>query len=124
MSLGVFFLRMTDPLDRFGLYRRTVFIWQIIQGWLAAPLIFTCSLVFSSARQTPILAGGIGVARLVAGAFFVFFVVCLFVCGQVNVSTFACNAIRLDPVQRLEQKNDNTQCTLTELISHITHLII
>ena len=42
-----------------------------IQGWLAAPLILICSLVFSCARVTPILAGGIGVARVVAGAFFV-----------------------------------------------------
>ena len=40
-----------------------------ILGWLAAPLILTCRFGFSVARGTPILAGGIGVARFVAGAF-------------------------------------------------------
>ena len=55
-------------------------------------------MVFSCARGTPILAGGIGVARLVAGAVFC----CLF--GQVYVSVFACNATGLDAVRRLEQK--------------------
>ena len=59
----------------FGLYSRRVFIWLNIQGWLAAPLILTCSLVLFCARETPILAGGIGVARCVAGAVLSFFLV-------------------------------------------------
>ena len=42
-------------------------------GWLAAPLthsLLDCVVCLS--RGTPILAGGIGVARVVAGAVFVF----------------------------------------------------
>ena len=48
-------------LDRFYL--------PSILGWLAAPLILTCRFDLSVARGTQILAGGIGVARFVAGAF-------------------------------------------------------
>ena len=71
----------------------------IIQGWLAAPLILTCLFGFSCARVTPILAG-IGVARLVAGAFRVLFCVVWASSNQ----CFACNATGPDAVQRLEQK--------------------
>ena len=51
-------------LDRFYL--------PSILGWLAAPLILTCRFGLSVARGTQILAGGIGVARFVAGAFLCF----------------------------------------------------
>ena len=95
---SLFFL--TVQPDRFLTCTDGQFLWLFTQGWLAAPLTLTCPLVFSCARGTPILAGGIGVARFVAGS--VFCVVCLL--GQDFVSAFACNATGLDAVQRLEQK--------------------
>ena len=52
----------------FELYSWTVLFAEYL-GWLAAPLILTCRFGFSVVRGTPILAGGIGVARFVAGAF-------------------------------------------------------
>ena len=75
------FLSDTYSWTPFGIhwmYTCTVgqmFFLLIIQGWLAAPLILTCLFGFSCARVTPILAGGIGVARFVAGAFLVLFCV-------------------------------------------------
>ena len=50
-----------------------LFVWLFLEGWLAAPLTSLLPwLVFLCVRGTPILAGGIGVARVVVGAFFVF----------------------------------------------------
>ena len=103
---GVFLLFLVVQLDRFFTCTDGHLFWLFTQGWLAAPLTLTCPMVFSCARGTPILAGGIGVARLVAGVVFCFVVVCLF--GQVFVSAFACNATGLDAVQRLEQKKSRS----------------
>ena len=75
---GVFSLFvLTVQLDRFLTCTDGQLLWLFSQGWLAAPLTLTCSFVFSCARGTPILAGGIGVARLVAGAVFCFVAVCM-----------------------------------------------
>ena len=52
--------------------------WTLFQGWLAAPLTLSIALVcWRFFRGTPILAGGIGVARLVFPGFVVFFVLVL-----------------------------------------------
>ena len=56
-----------------------IYFWLFYQGWLAAPLTYLLlCLVVLLVRGTPILAGGIGVARLVVGAVFVV----VFVFGQ------------------------------------------
>ena len=59
--------------ERLDLYSWT-FYRLFYLGWLAAPLTLFCSGVGFVCRETPILAGGIGVARVVVGAvlFFVF----------------------------------------------------
>ena len=74
-------------------------------------------MVFSCARGTPILAGGIGVARLVAGAVFC----CL--SGQVYVSVFACNATGLDAVRRLEQKKSFQESIESQVVALISGII-
>ena len=45
---------------------------DILLGWLAAPLTHLLLCLWPVFRGTPILAGGIGVARVVVGAVFVF----------------------------------------------------
>ena len=57
--------------------------------------------MFLCVRGTRILAGGIGVARLVVGAGFGFGFCCL---KKLKSVCFACHATGLDAVQRLEQK--------------------
>ena len=57
--------------------------------------------LWSRFRGTPILAGGIGVARFLWCGFVLFV---LFLLGNIYVSAFACHVTGLDAVQRLEQK--------------------
>ena len=54
-----------------GVYSWTVLL-AFYVGWLAAPLTHLFFLGGFVARETPILAGGIGVARAVVGAFLLF----------------------------------------------------
>ena len=54
----------------FDLYSWTVFTGFLDLGWLAAPLTHLLFCLWLCFRGTPILAGGIGVARVVVGAFF------------------------------------------------------
>ena len=58
----------------FDLYSWTVFIGFLFLGWLAASDSFIVLVLTLFSRETPILAGGIGVARAVVGAVFA----CLF----------------------------------------------
>ena len=59
-----------------------------------------CTAAVCVSRGTPILAGGIGVARLVVGAVSVF----VFGYGAVGISASERLATVLDAAQRLEQK--------------------
>ena len=53
-----------------------MYSWTVLSafclGWLAAPLTYLLFLFGFVSRETPILAGGIGVARAVVGAFLLF----------------------------------------------------
>ena len=67
-------------------------------GLACRPADFSCPVLFCRfSRGTPILAGGIGVARSIV----VGFVSCL-VLGQIEVSAIAILATGLNAVQRLE----------------------
>ena len=59
------------------------FIGYFTLGWLAAPLIHVLHPVVHVSRGTPILAGGIGVARVVVGA-----VLFPFDCGAIVCQCF------------------------------------
>ena len=72
---GVVFHRTTDPLDRFWLVQKDSFYLAVYSGLACRPADINLLVGFVCARETPILAGGIGVARFVAGAFFVLFLV-------------------------------------------------
>ena len=61
---GVVFPRMTDPLDRFWLVQMDSFIWQCIQGWLAAPLL----LAFQMTSTRPDLSYGPGPLAMLVDA--------------------------------------------------------
>ena len=54
----------------FELYSWTIFFGISFLGWLAAPLTHLLFCLWLVVRGTPILAGGIGVARVVVGAVF------------------------------------------------------
>ena len=86
----------------FVLYSLALFL-DIYLGLACRPADFVLPIcLWSPFRGTPILAGGIGVARFLFSGFVLFVLVrCL---GNINVSVFACHATGLDAVQRLEQK--------------------
>ena len=57
---------------RHVLYSWTVFIGFLFWAGLPPHCLIYCSVCALSSRETPILAGGIGVARAVAGAVLLF----------------------------------------------------
>ena len=99
--------------DSVSTWGRKHFVFQLLSALCGQQWIVLCSneLLF---RGTPILAGGIGVARFGGwGCFCVWFC-----CWAIFMSVcFACHATGLDAVQRLEQKKVQMSCCVQKHVS-------